>query len=347
MKFSRLIEIDSLDLFSVLLCVSLFFLCETTNAQDIHLTQFYTNQQNLNPAMVGMYDGAYRAVGNYRHQWPEINKAITTGMVGFDKKFFFFKDEIDAGILVVNDNFAGFSLNTAKIFLTGAYKKVIKGHELRAGIQMGVVFKSTDLSSQTFPDQWVYQNGIFDPSVYSGEDNLKANQTFFDMNLGAAWSHKFKKFTPTVGFSVFHITRPKDTYFSTHVERLRTRQSVQVLVDVPINASFSAEPKFMYMWTTKVSDMMLGGNVKYHIKNAMIKNVYLGILYRGGFGRNSDAVAPVAGFHIKNFDVGLSYDLNVSKLSAQSNQKTTFELSIIYTAPIFLPKSIAIPCDRY
>jgi len=43
----------------------------------------------------------------------------------------------------------------------------------------------------------------------------------------------------------------------------------------------------------------------------------------------------------------LSYDLNVSQLSAQSNQKTTFELSIIYTAPIFLPKSIAIPCDRY
>jgi type IX secretion system PorP/SprF family membrane protein len=331
----------------LVLLISSFMFISVASAQDIHLTQFYTNQQNLNPAMVGMYEGAYRAVGNYRHQWPEINKPITTGLVAFDKKFFFFKDEIDAGILIANDNYSGFALNTTKIFLTSAYKKVIKRHEVRAGIQLGAVIKSTDLSSQTFPDQWAYQDGIFDPSISNGEDNLEGNQSFFDMNLGAAWSYKFKKFTPTVGFSVFHITRPKDTYFTTETEPLRTRQSVQVLVDVPISKSFSAEPKFMYMWTTKVSDMMLGGNVKYHIKNAMIKNVYLGILYRGGFGRNSDAVAPVAGFHISNFDIGLSYDLNLSKLSAQSNQKTTFELSIIYTAPIFLPKSIAIPCDRY
>jgi type IX secretion system PorP/SprF family membrane protein len=329
------------------LLISLIAIPFLGNAQDIHLTQFYTNQQNLNPAMVGMYEGAYRAVGNYRHQWPEINKAITTGYVGFDKKFFFFKDEIDAGILIANDNYSGFSLNTTKIFLTGAYRKMIRGHEVRAGIQLGAVIKSTDLSTQTFPDQWVYQDGIFDPSVYNGEDNLKASQAFFDMNLGFAWSHKFKKFTPTVGFSIFHVTRPKDTYFTTQTERLRTRQSVQVLVDVPINSTFSVEPKFLYMWTSKVSDMVLGGNVKYHLKHAMIKNVHLGILYRGGFGRNSDAVAPVVGMHIKNFDVGISYDLNVSKLSAQSSQKTTFELSIIYTAPLFSPKSLAIPCDRY
>lgn len=331
-----------------MLLVAVFVsLCGTTQAQDIHLTQFYTNQQNLNPGMVGMYDGAYRAVGNYRHQWPEINKPITTGYVAFDKKFFFFKDEIDAGIILANDNYAGFSLNTTKIFITGAYKKMIRGHEVRAGIQLGAVIKSTDLSKQTFPDQWVYQDGIFDPNVDNGEQNLNASQAFFDMNLGFAWSHQFKKFKPTVGFSIFHVTRPKDTYFTTLTERLHTRQSVQAMVEVPINSSFSAEPKFLYMWTTKVSDMVLGTNIKYHIKNAMIKHVLVGVLYRGGFGRNSDAVAPVVGFNIKNFDVGLSYDLNVSKLSAQSNLKTTFELSVIYTAPLFIPKTKAIPCDRY
>jgi hypothetical protein len=111
----------------LVLLISSFLFISVASAQDIHLTQFYTNQQNLNPAMVGMYEGAYRAVGNYRHQWPEINKPITTGLVAFDKKFFFFKDEIDAGILIANDNYSGFALNTTKIFLTAAYKKVIKG----------------------------------------------------------------------------------------------------------------------------------------------------------------------------------------------------------------------------
>lgn len=330
-----------------MLFISFLIFASSGNAQDIHLTQFYTNQQNLNPGMVGMYDGAYRVVGNYRHQWPEINKAITTGYIGFDKKFFFFKDEIDAGILIANDNYSGFALNTLKIFVTGAYKKVIKGHEVRAGIQLGAVVKSTDLSTQTFPEQWVYQDGVFDPSVYNGEDNIQASQAFFDMNLGFAWSYKFKKFKPTVGFSIFHVTRPKDTYFTTQTERLRTRQSVHVMVDVPINKTFSAEPQLLYMWTTKVQDMVIGGNVKYHFQKSLIKHVLLGVLYRGGFGRNSDAVAPVIGMNIKNFDVGISYDLNVSKLSAQSSQKTTFELSIVYTAPLFSPKSLAIPCDRY
>lgn len=330
-----------------LLVIILLKAAFSSKAQDIHLTQFYTNQQNLNPAMVGMHDGDYRIVGNYRHQWPEINKPITTGMIAFDKKFFFFKDEIDAGIFIANDNYAPFSLNTFKIYLTGAYEKIIKGHEVRAGIQLGAAVRSTDLSSQTFPQQWVYQDGQFDQSVDNGENNIRPTQAFFDMNLGFAWSHQFKKFKPTVGFSIFHVNRPKDTYFTEQAERLRTRQSVHVLVDVPINKTFSAEPQFLYMWTTKVSDMVLGGHVKYHFEKSVVKHIYLGVLYRGGFGRNSDAVAPVIGGHIKNFDVGLSYDLNVSSLSAQTSQKTTFELSLVYTAPLFISKTKAIPCDRY
>ena len=167
------------------------------------------------------------------------------------------------------------------------------------------------------------------------------------MNLGFAWSHQFKKFKPTVGFSIFHITRPKDTYFVQHKERLRTRQVVHAEVDVPINKEFSVEPKFLYMWTTRVQDMIIGSNVKYHLDHSIFKNVYVGLLYRGGIGRNSDMVTPVAGFHVKNFDIGLNYDVNVSQLSANSTRKTTFELSIIYTAPLFAPKSLTIPCDRY
>jgi len=327
--------------------LSLLLFCTTVSAQEIHLTKFYTAQQNLNPALAGQYDGVYRVVGNYRRQWPEINKAITTGYLAFDHKFFFYNDEIDAGIIVANDNYSVFSLNTTKIFLTGSYKKMLKGHELRGGIQLGFVLKSTDLSGQTFPSQWAYQDGIFDPNIDNGEVNIGENQSFFDMNIGFAWSRQFKKFKPTVGFSLFHINRPKDTYFTEQAERLRTRQSAHIMVEVPITKSISAEPKLLYMWTTRVQDMVIGSNFKYHLENSIVKNVYLGVLYRGGFGRNSDAVAPVVGFKINNFDVGVSYDVNVSKLSQQSSRKTTFELSVIYTAPIFSPKTLSIPCDRY
>ena len=119
--------------------------------------------------------------GNYRHQWPQIDKAITTAIVAFDRKFFFYNDEIDAGLIIVNDNYSGFNLNTFKVFATGSYKKMIKGHEVRGGIQMGYVYKSTDLSTQTFPEQWDYQQGIFDPNVYNGEQNLNASTGGFSI----------------------------------------------------------------------------------------------------------------------------------------------------------------------
>jgi hypothetical protein len=70
--------------------ILLFVLSSVAVAQDIHLTQYYTNQLNLNPALGGMYEGEYRIVANYRNQWREINTPLTTTMIAGDKKFHFF-----------------------------------------------------------------------------------------------------------------------------------------------------------------------------------------------------------------------------------------------------------------
>lgn len=317
------------------------------NAQDVHLSQFYTAQLNLNPALGGMYEGEYRIACNYRNQWREINKPIATAMAAFDKKFFFYSDEIDAGILFINDQFSGFNQKTNKIILSGSYKKMLSGHELSGGLQMGMTFRSTDLSLQTFPNQWVYETGEFDPNVNNGENTIGDSQSFFDMNFGLAWSKRFGNIKPTAGFSLFHINRPKDTYFDDKVESLRLRKVFHAEADYRIKPKFSIEPKLLYMWTTKVQDLVFGSNFKYHLGKEPIKNIYAGVLYRAGFGRNRDAAFPVIGMNYKQFDIGLSYDINVSSLSYYSDRKTTFEISVTYTAPLFSPENLSIPCDRY
>ena len=316
-------------------------------AQDVHLSQFYTAQQNLNPALAGFYNGEYRIAGNYRSQWREIGDPITTAVIAFDKKFHFYSDEIDAGIIVIKDQFSGFNQNTNKIFLTGSYKKLWKYNEIRAGIQAGIVLKSTDLKTQTFPNQWVYETGIFDQNLSNGEDDVSQSQNFVDVNFGVAWSKTFTKFKPTLGLSLFHINRPKDTYFNSPVERLRMRQVVHGEAVIDLNGPVSIEPKLLYMWTTKAQDALIGSNVKYHFKDSKVKNVYAGVLYRDGFGRNSDAVIPLVGLTYNRFDVGFSYDVNISTLSDYSARKSSLEFSLIYTAPLFSPKNLSIPCDRY
>ena len=70
-------------------------------------------------------------------------------------------------------------------------------------------------------------------------------------------------------------------------------------------------------------------------------------MYRDGFGRNGDAIFPIVGLTYKTVDVGVSYDINVSDLSAGSNRKGTFEFSLVYTPPAFNPQNLSIPCHRY
>lgn len=332
-------------LFTLSFFFGLLFL--SASAQDVHLSQFYTAQLNLNPALGGMYDGEYRVACNYRNQWREIYKPISTAMAAFDKKIFFYSDEIDVGILFISDQFSGFNQKTTKIMLSGSYKKEYMGHELRGGLQMGMTLRSTDLSLQTFPNQWVYDIGEFDPNVNNGENTISDSQGFFDMNFGVAWSKRFGNIKPTAGFSLFHINRPKDTYFDNKVESLRMRKVFHAEADYRVKPKFSIEPKLMYMWTTKVQDLVFGSNFKYHLGKKPIQNIYAGVLYRAGLGRNRDAVFPVIGLNYKQFDVGLSYDVNVSNLSVNSDRKTTFEISVIYTAPLFTPENLSIPCDRY
>lgn len=317
------------------------------DAQDVHLSQFYTAQLNLNPALGGYYLGDFRVASNYRNQWRALGEPITTTTIAIDKRFHFYTDEIDAGIIIIKNQFQGFSLNTNKILLSGSYKRQILSHEIRAGLQFGLVLKSTDLSSQTFPNQWAYNSGKFDQMIDNLEDRLQASQRFVDFNFGVAWSKSFAKIKPTVGISLFHFNRPKDTYFDVPSERLRMRKVIHGEAVIKTNSGLTIEPKLMMMIGNKAQDLVLGSNIKKHYSEGNIKHVYGGLLYRDGFVRNRDAIIPVVGLQFNKFDVGISYDINISKLSTNSTLKSTFELSLVYTAPTFSPKKLSIPCDRY
>src|SRR3954452_25468987 len=68
-------------IFSIL---GFLFLVVTANAQDPHFSQFFASPLTLNPALTGKFDGNLRVAGNYRNQWPTINRAFTTTTVSVD-----------------------------------------------------------------------------------------------------------------------------------------------------------------------------------------------------------------------------------------------------------------------
>jgi len=320
----------------------------TLEAQDIHLSQFYSSDQFLNPAMTGAYDGDWRFIANYRNQWRQINGApLSTGMLSFDKAFHYYSHEINGGIFYARDQFSGFQTITNKIYLTGAYGVNWLSSHWRGGIQAGLVTNSTDLSTQTFPTQWDYPNGQFDQAIYNGEDNIRPSQMYLDVNLGATWTKKFKKIRLVSGIAANHVNRPKDTYFSQVFQRRKMRGVFHTTAEILLNTKFQLEPKVMWMWTAKANDMLLGSNVRYKTQNKTIPAIYGGVFYRHGIKRTFDAVYPVFGLVYKNFDIGVSYDVNVSQLSEGIKRVKTLEFSLIYTAPSTRVKYKIIPCDRY
>jgi hypothetical protein len=119
------------------------------------------------------------------------------------------------------------------------------------------------------------------------------------------------------------------------------------LAEVPLNMKFQLEPKVMWMWTTKANDYLFGSNVRYKTQNKIIPAIYGGVFYRHGIKRTFDAIYPVIGVVYKNFDFGVSYDINMSVLSKGIKRVKTIEFSLIYTAPSTKVKYKIIPCDRY
>lgn len=320
---------------------------QCTHAQDVHLSQFYTQDHLLNPALVGDHTGDYRISANYRNQWRQIeSQPLTTYVLAFDKGFHYYSHEIDAGLVVVRDQFSGFQSQTTKIFLTGAYSYTLKGNILRGGIQTGIVSNSTNLAVQTFPEQWDYPNGTFNQDLPNMETNLRRSQMYMDLNLGASWERKFNKVTLKGGIAINHINRPKDTYFSQQVERRRMRKVVHASAEIPLNQTLTLKPQMQWMWTTKANEFLLGANLESKLSETGITKVWAGVYYRHGIIRTLDAIYPVVGVSFNRFDLGLSYDFNVSSLSKYVKRVKSIEISLIYTAPSSKLKYRIVPCSR-
>lgn len=317
-------------------------------AQDIHFSQFDAFSHTLNPAQIGAHTGEMRIEGIYRNQWRQIGgQPLTTTGVGFDKAFHYYNKEIDGGIMMVRDLFSGFNTITNKFFISGAYGIKKFGSDWRVGIQTGVVTNSTNLAIQTFPNQWNYPKGEFDKTLPTGEDNIRGSQIYLDVNVGASWSKKFKKFKLSSGVAANHINRPKDTYFSQVAERRKVRGIFNAGAEFYVSDAFTIEPKTFWTWTTKANDLLLGTNVRYNTGSTSLKSIYLGGFYRHGVNRIVDAIYPVLGLAYKNFDMGFSYDVNISQLRTGIKRPGTFEFSISYTFPSNQVNYKIIPCDRY
>lgn len=321
----------------------LVFICVNAVAQDVHLTQYYTSNLSLNPAYTGNFEGDIKIGLNSRTQWAQVSPAMKTNMVSIEKKFLKRPNEFGLGAIVINDQVSSYFLHTNKILLSGSYQKNYKGHLLRFGLQSGIVMRNINTNEQTFPSQWDYQLGAYNPSANNNETSLNNSWSYLDVNAGVAWTHLFGKVKLTGGYALFNVNKPMEGFGSAN-KAVPFRHVFNASAVYYMTSTINLLPYLLYMNSATATNFILGVNANKKVTDNL--GFLLGAGYRGST-QNSDAAIVVAGINYNRFAFGFSWDINVSSLSENSRNKSAWELSLTYITPSRASNKVTLPCDRY
>lgn len=307
-------------------------------AQDIHFSQFNNSPLNLNPAQTGLFNGDWRFVGNMRNQWSSVPVPYRTFSLSTDTRW---KNEILQGIpavgLLINTDKSGDSkLTTTNVLLPIDYiKKLNKDstHFISLGIQPGMTTKSFNPSNLSFDNQ--YDGDAYNPALASGENFSSYRITYLDIGGGIAYLYKMNnRKMVNVGISLQHLTRPKQKFFSDGTDRLDIKTAFSGMSEFPVSEQLDLVPSFIYQHQGKYNETMVGSFAKYILTpvDGMTSAISLGAFYR-----LKDAFIIAATMDYRNFNVGMSYDINTSKLYAATNHRGGFEISVIYIFKKVIP----------
>ncbi|MBN4052226.1 MAG: hypothetical protein COC01_04880 [Bacteroidetes bacterium] len=317
--------------------------------QDVHFTQFFNSPLSLNPANTGNFDGRFRFATNNRNQWGSISAPFITSSFSLDSRFLKRKtgrDHAGVGLYVFQYMSGDVNLNNTEVMLSSSFIKVLdrKGQsKLSFGLQGGFFQRSIDLSKLKFADQYDYDAG--DYTQATGEVISGFKVTKADFQAGITYLHNNpEKLLINSGLSFFHLTEPDASFIGT-IDRIPLRSVAHSDVLVKITDKDYIGPQLLFMYMKRASEFTFGGIYK-HVMDTESDIV----ISFGSYYRFQDALLLISEIEYDNWKVGISYDINVSRLHVASNHRGGFEISIIYIDKWLSGKDrtpFVVPCYRF
>lgn len=329
---------------SILILLLFVFIGGNSTAQDVHFSQFLDAPLLQNPSFAGTSNGDYRAIVNYRTQWGSVSSnPFETFGANFDMRFnksqtgnFF-----AGGISMYTDVAGELKMRSTLINLAAAYHlKLNDKSYFSAALQGGINQKSINNDDFRFDNQFdgIGHNAGFNsneglgslselkPSVSAGVSYLWSN-SLMRTNGG----NKEKKIL--VGFAVHHFNSPSFQF--SNEERLGLKYVTSLEGSFASNTnSWSVQPAAFLAIQNNAIDLVFGSLFKYAFNDAsqitdFRKNASISF---GAYYRLKDAVIPTVQLQLSSFNLGVSYDVNLSKLSGASNGRGGFEISLKYVS---------------
>jgi type IX secretion system PorP/SprF family membrane protein len=323
-------------------------------AQDPGFSQFFASPLTLNPAMTGKFNGDVRVAGNYRNQWPAINNAFITSTISVDGHLLSGRlpdnDTWGLGVMAMTDRTASGILTSNFIALSTSYHKSLDEdglHQIGVGFQGAYANKSLDGTRLTFEDG-LQLDGTWLRSPSEPINSQFVNVHYFDMNLGVLYNASSNgNNNYYIGASAYHLNHPKESFLGVDTINVPTRFTFHGGGFFPVTGSASTlYVSGLFNSQAGAHDFVLGGawEISASADETYPVNFYAGLW--GRFSNVTDAVIPYVGLDYGDFNLGLTYDVNVSSLQTASQSRGGVEISLIY-----IKKSSdghrAVPCPHF
>ena len=318
-------------------------------AQDPHFSQFFVSPLTLNPALTGKFDGVLRVAGNYRDQWPAINKAFVTSTVSVDGNVLGSKlserDNWGLGVMAMSDRTANGILTSNYLMLSTAYSKGLDEdglQQISVGFQGAFASKRLDGTQLNFGNELALDGTWSNPS---GEqvDNASVAVHYFDFNAGVLYNGSTDgKNNFYFGVSTYHINRPKES-FNGGFYTLNPRTTIHGGAALPVADNAMLHFSALHSIQAGANETVFGAAIALNVNGDETSPTNF---YAGSWLRLKDAIMPYVGLEFSDFRLGISYDVNTSSLKSASQSRGGIEVSLIYIKGHPEGRK-SIPCPKF
>ncbi|MEQ9063718.1 MAG: PorP/SprF family type IX secretion system membrane protein [Vicingaceae bacterium] len=300
-------------------------------AQDIRFTQLNSNPLRVNPALMAPnYDLQFNL--GYRTQWSTVGNGYNTAHFTYAMPVLMQDNgsKLDVGVTVLSDEAGAFSTFDGQLAVNYALKLSPSGHFLSAAIMAGYNQNQLSTDGLTFGDQYSAVNG--GATLLSSEASIWADPAkYVDVSAGLLWYFNPGKdsmpeaVSAFAGASVFHINEPNAAPLSEggagRISKIPRRWTTIAGLKIYTQGKLDFAPQIRYDLQAGLREFSLGLYTGYTINEEM--RAVLGIWYR-----DNQSFAFILGFNWKYFNLGYSYDLPSSNISAGLGNPSVHEITL-------------------
>lgn len=335
-------------------------LASSLQAQDPRLSQFYAAPLEMNPAMIGVFEGRGRFVANYRDLYPAIldNNPYRTLAASFDMRFRVQNDDyFGLGISAMRDEVGVANFNRTKAHLGASFLKQLGGsgyqpytQYLVAGAQVGFGQHGLNWQRLWFSEQFDAGAGLVDFEADNGEafGEEMSTDMYLDFNAGLLWFITFEDNQSFyVGGSLMHLNGPNVGFLEASDATLDMRFVGHMGGEFPLAGGLSLLPAAAVMSQGPHLSVMAGANFRYTNRDwrevAIRAGAWAHVSNQLDSGVAMDAVVATTVLEMERWNIGLSYDITTSVLATANNSRGAFEVSFIYTQPAQWRTNVTCP----